>query len=199
MKILLIGASGTIGKAVANALKDEHEVIAANHSSGDVNVDLGDQTSIKAMFEKVGKVDAIVSTAGLANFSPLNDLTDADYDLALSNKLMGQVNLFRIGKNYLSENGSVTVTSGVLAQQPMQGSAVISMANGALESYVKAAALELDNIRINAVSPIFVKETMAIMGMDTKEGLSAADTAKSYVAAVVGNMSGQTLVATDFL
>lgn len=199
MKILLIGASGTIGKAVANALTNKHEVIAANYSGGDVSVDIGNQPSIKAMFENVGKVDAIVSTAGLANFAPLNDLTDVDYDLALNNKLMGQINLLRIGRSYLSDNGSVTVTSGMLAQEPMQGSSVISMANGALESFVKAAALELENVRVNAVSPVFVKETMAMMGMDTEGGLSAEDTAKAYVAAVTGDMNGQTLAAQDFI
>lgn len=199
MKILLIGASGTIGKAVAKALANQHEVIAANYSGGDVSVDIGKQASIKAMFEQVGNVDAIVSTAGLANFAALAELTDADYDLALNNKLMGQINLMRIGKNYLSESGSVTLTSGVLSQEPMQGSSVISMANGALESFIKAANLELENMRINAVSPIFVKETMAMMGMDTKDGLSAKDTAKAYVAAITGTMSGKTLAVTDYM
>ncbi len=198
MKILLIGASGTIGQAVAKALNNEHTVIGANYSGGDVNVDIGDKASIEAMFEKVGKIDAIVSTAGLANFAPLHELTDADYALALDNKLMGQINLMRLGQDYLNENGSVTITSGVLAQEPMQGSGVISMANGALGSFVKAASLELEGIRFNAVSPIFVKETMAMMGMDTESGLSAVDTAKAYVAAVTGSMNGETLAATTF-
>lgn len=198
MKILLIGASGTIGQAVAKTLANQHEVIAANYSDGDVSVDLGSQTSIQTMFDKVGKVDAIVSTAGLANFAALSELQDSDYELALNNKLMGQVNLLRIGQKYLNSNGSVTLTSGVLSREPMQGGSIISMANGALESFVKAAALELDNTRINVVSPIFVKETMAMMGMDTEGGLSASDTAKAYVAAVTGNMTGQTLDAPDF-
>ncbi|WP_286267137.1 short chain dehydrogenase [Thalassotalea atypica] len=199
MKILLIGASGTIGQAVAKALSNEHQVIAANYSGGDVNVDLGNKTSIQAMLDNVGKVDAIVSTAGLANFAPLAELSDADYELALANKLMGQVNLLRLGQNYLNDNGSVTFTSGILSREPMQGSAVIAMANGALESYVKAAALELDNVRINTVSPIFVKETMAMMGMDTEGGLSADDTAKAYVAAVTGSMTGETLDAPEYV
>jgi len=199
MKILLIGASGTIGQAVAKALTNQHEIIAANYSGGDVSVDIGSQSSIKAMFNKVGKVDAIVSTAGLANFAALNELTDADYELALNNKLMGQINLIRLGQEYLTENGSVTLTSGVLSREPMQGSGVISMANGALESFVKAAALELDKIRINVVAPVFVKETMAMMGMDTEDGLSAEDTAKAYVSAVTGTMSGKTLDAPDYV
>lgn len=198
MKILLIGASGTIGQAVAKAFENEHNVVAANYSGGDVSVDIGNASSIEAMFEKVGKVDAIVSTAGLANFCALSELQDSDYDLALNNKLMGQINLFRIGQKYLNKNGSVTFTSGVLSREPMVGSSVISMANGALQSYVKAAALELEHSRINAVSPIFVKETMAMMGMDTAGGLSAEDTAKAYVAAVKGDMTGKTLDAPDF-
>ncbi|WP_281556370.1 short chain dehydrogenase [Thalassomonas sp. RHCl1] len=199
MKILLIGASGTIGQAISKALSSEHEVIAANYSGEGFTVDIGNQASISALLEQVGKVDAIVSSAGLANFAPLTELTNADYELALNNKLMGQINLIRLGKEYLNEGGSVTLTSGVLSREPMPGSAVISMANGALESYVKAAALELDNIRFNVVAPIFVKETMAMMGMDTDGGLSAQDTAKAYVAAITGSMHGKTLDAPDYV
>jgi len=199
MKILLIGASGTIGQAVAKALGAEHEVIAANYSGTGFTVDIGNQASIRALLEQVGKVDAIVSTAGLANFAPLNQLTDGDYELALNNKLMGQISLMRLGKEYLNEGGSVTLTSGVLAREPMPGSSVISMANGALESYVKASALELEDIRFNVVAPVFVKETMAMMGMDTDGGLSADDTAKAYVTAVTGAMHGQTLDAPDYV
>ena len=197
MKILLIGASGTIGKAVAKRLS-EHHVISANYSKGDINVDLNDPLSIKNMFDTVGEIDAIISTAGVANFAPLDALTDHDYSLALSNKLMGQVNLVRFGQNSLSKNGSITITSGVLSRQPMQGSAVISMANGALESYIKAAALELGTLRVNVVAPAFVKETMAMMGMNTTGGISAEETANAYIAALTGDMHGETLDAPDY-
>jgi len=197
MKILLIGASGTIGKAVQQALVG-HEVVCANYSGGDVQVDLGSVDSIKTMFASVGKIDAVISTAGLANFAPLLELGEQDYQLALANKLMGQVNLLRYGQKWLTHGGSITFTSGILSRDPMPGSAVISMANGGLESYVKAAALELDNLRLNVVAPVFVKETMAMMGMDTEGGLSAADTAKAYVAAVSGEMHGKTLDAPDY-
>ena len=198
MKILLVGASGTIGKAVEKALSFEHELVVANYSSGDVNVDLSKPNSIKAMFSSVGPLDAIISTAGQANFAPLAQLVDADYELALNNKLMGQINLVRLGQNVLKDGGSVTLTSGVLSREPMPGSSVISMANGALESYVKASALELERFRLNVVAPIFVKETMAMMGMETDGGLSADDTAKAYIAAVNGSMHGETLNALDY-
>ena len=199
MKILVIGATGTIGKAVADRLSNQHEVIAAGYRDGDVTVDLGNTDSIKAMFEKTGSVDAVISTAGLANFGPLSEQSDADYTLALNNKLMGQVNLIRIGRDFVTNHGSITLTSGILSRQPMPGSASISMANGALESYVKAAALELENIRVNVVAPAFVKETMEMMGMDSTYGVSAVDTTIAYDMAVTGDMHGETLDVTDYL
>ena len=199
MKIMVIGATGTIGKAVAERLGKENEVIAVGYSDGDLQVDLGSSLSIEELFEKSGPVDAVISTAGLANFGPLNDQTDADYQLALNNKLMGQVNLVRIGKDYINAGGSITLTSGILSRQPMPGSASISMVNGALESYAKAAALELENLRLNVVAPAFVKETMEMMGMDSTHGVSAADTAKAYDVAVNGQMHGETLDVPDYL
>ena len=153
MKILLVGASGTIGQAVEENLKTNHEVITANYSKGDVQVDLGNPESISNMFKVIGKVDAVISTAGVAAFAGFDDLTDSDYQTALNNKLMGQVNLMRLGKDF----------------------------------------------RVNVVAPIFVKETMAMMGMDTESGISANDTAKAYIVAVTGDMHGQTLDAPDYL
>lgn len=200
MKILVIGATGTIGKAVVGALKqNNHEIVSAGYKDGDVTVDLGSKDSIGAMFQQLGQLDAVISTAGVAGFAPLEDLADSDFDLALNNKLMGQVNLVRLGAAHVSEGGSITLTSGMLAHNPIPGSAAVSMANGGLESFVKAAALELGTkIRVNVVSPIFVKETMEMMGMDSAQGLSAVDTAKAYVAAIKTDQSGQVLDVTNF-
>lgn len=200
MKVLVIGATGTIGKQVVEVLRqNDHEVISAGYQKGDVTVDLGSKDSIGAMLQQVGRVDAIISTAGVAGFAPLEALADADFDLALNNKLMGQVNLVRLGTAHVSEGGSITLTSGMLAHNPIPGSAAVSMANGGLESFVKAAALELGNrVRVNVVSPVFVKETMEMMGMDSAQGLSAADTAKAYLAALQTDRSGQVLDVMDF-
>jgi NAD(P)-dependent dehydrogenase (short-subunit alcohol dehydrogenase family) len=195
MKILVIGATGTIGKKVVESLQENnHEVISASHRGGDIKVDLGSKESIAEMFQQVGQVDSVISTAGVANFAALNELSDADFDLALNNKLMGQVNLVRLGSEYVSDGRSIVLTSGMLAQEPIPGSAAISMVNGALESFAKAVALELGaKVLVNVVSPVFVKETMELMGMDSTHGLSATDTAKAYLASIQTKESGTTL------
>ncbi len=199
MKIMIIGATGTIGTAVSDLLADGNDIVQVGYSDGDFKVDLGSKPSIVALFDAVGPVDAVISTACLADFGSLASLDDAAFDLALSNKLMGQINLIRIGAEKLNKNGSITLTSGILARQPMPGSSVISMANGALDAFVKAAALEVSNgVRVNTVAPAFVKETMEMMGMDPTPGLSAADTAKAYKQAVEGDANGMTLDAPDY-
>jgi NAD(P)-dependent dehydrogenase (short-subunit alcohol dehydrogenase family) len=201
MKILVIGATGTIGKNVVVALRENgHEVISAGHRDGDVKVDLGSKKSIAEMFQQTGQVDTVISTAGVANFAALSDLSDADFELALNNKLMGQVNLVRLGCEYVADGGRIVLTSGMLAHEPIPGSAAISMVNGALESFAKAAALELGTkVLVNVVSPAFVKETMEMMGMDSTHGLSAADTAKAYLASIQTKESGTTLDVRDYV
>jgi NAD(P)-dependent dehydrogenase (short-subunit alcohol dehydrogenase family) len=194
VKIIVIGATGTIGSEVAKALLlNKHEVVRASRN-GEVKVNLDDPASIRALLEKIQGVDAVVSCAGNAAFKPFAELTDADYELGLRSKLMGQVSLARIAKDHLRERGSITLTTGVLAMHPTPGSASISMVNAALEGFVRAAALEMPRgLRINAVSPPWVKETMIKFGMDPTPGQAAADVAKAYVAAVEGKHQGQIL------
>ncbi len=196
MKIIVIGATGTIGAAVANALAaKKHEVVRASRQ-GDVKVNLEDQATIGALFAAVRNADAVISCAGSAVFKPFAELTDADYALGLRSKLMGQVALARIAKDHLNDSGSITLTTGILAMHPMLGSASISLVNAGLEGFVRAAALELPrHLRINAVSPPWVKETMVKFGMDPTPGLAAADVAKAYVAAVEGVQQGKVLDA----
>jgi NAD(P)-dependent dehydrogenase (short-subunit alcohol dehydrogenase family) len=146
------------------------------------------------MFEKVRNVDAVVSCAGNAAFKPFTDLTDADYEFGLHSKLMGQVLLARLATDHLTEGGSITVTTGILAMNPMRGSASVSMVNAGLEGFVRAAALEMPRkLRINAVSPPWVKETMVKFGMDPTPGFASASVAKTYVAAVEGTHQGEIL------
>ena len=193
MKILVIGATGTIGAAVVKALEGRHEVIAASRHAG-INVNIDDPNSIRAMYREVGEVDAVVSAVGNAAFAALKDLSDEDVRLSVTSKLMGQVNLIRYGLNAVRDGGSFTITTGILARHPAPGTAAITMVNIGLEGFVSAAALELDRgRRINAVSPGWVAETLSKMGRDPSGGTPTADVAKAYVRAVEGQDNGEVI------
>lgn len=198
MKVIVIGATGTIGRAVADALATEHEVVRASRQ-GDVTVDIEDPRSIEALFRRVEDVDAVVSCAGNARFVPLLQLSDDDIAYSLKSKLLGQVELIRQALQHVREGGSVTVTSGVLAQRPMPGGAAISMVNAGLEGFVRGAAAEAPRgVRVNVVSPPWVSETLVALKMDPANGLPAATVARAYVAAVTGRSNGETLDPAAF-
>src|SRR6266550_8596916 len=178
MRILLIGATGTIGKAIAATLGSRHEVLLASRQQAPLRVDIADPASIRSLCAKVGKVGAVISAAGQARFKPFDELSDADFRFSVDNKLMGQVNLVRYGLASVVDGGSITITSGVLAQQPSRGSAAISLVNAGLEGFARAAALEAPRgIRINVVSPPWVTETLQALGMPLQGGLPAATVA----------------------
>jgi NAD(P)-dependent dehydrogenase (short-subunit alcohol dehydrogenase family) len=159
MKILIIGGHGTIGKKVAGHFSKKDKVIIAGRTNGDFIVDISDSNSIKEMFEKTGKLDAIICIAGEAKWADFNDLTEDDYYIGLKSKLMGQVNLVRIGKDYLNPKGSITLSTGILADDPVIKTASASMVNGAIHSFVKAVVLEFENgIRLNVLSSGMVED-----------------------------------------
>lgn len=194
MKVIVIGATGTIGTEVVKALAaGKHQVVPASRRGG-IKVNLEDPASIRGMFAAVPDADAVVCCAGDAAFKPFADLGDADYQLGLRSKLMGQVVLARVAKDHLRDGGSITLTAGILAREPIPGSASISLVNAGLEGFTRAAALELPrSLRINVVSPPWVRETLIKLGMDPAIGLPAAEVAKAYVAAVEGTYQGAVL------
>ncbi len=153
MKILVIGGQGTIGKPVTKYFQNNHEVIIAGRNSGELEIDIADSSSIKNGLETLKKVDAIICIAGEAKWANFNELTEDDYYIGLRSKLMGQVNLVRIGQNYLTPGGSITLSTGILADDPVVKTTSAAMVNGAIHSFVQAVALEIENgIRVNAVS-----------------------------------------------
>lgn len=162
MKILIIGGNGTIGNKVSAHFAKQHEVLIAGRNSGDVNVDIADSTSIETMFASVGKVDAIACIAGEAKWAAFDTMTEEDFYIGLKSKLMGQVNLVRIGRKYLNAGGSFTLSTGILADHPVDMTASPAMVNGGIHSFVKAVSLELltDGIRINVVSSGLVEDAI---------------------------------------
>lgn len=196
MRVCVVGGTGTIGSAVAAALEPRHQIVRVGHERGDHRVDLASKASIRDLFAGTAGVDAVVSAAGLASFGALEELDDEDFRLGLENKLMGQINIVRVGVEHLADGGSFTLTSGVLSREPTPGSAAISPVNAAVEAFARAAALELPRgLRVNVVSPPWVAETLEEMGRDPSDGMPAAVVARAYVESVEGDMDGQVLDA----
>ncbi len=194
MRILIVGASGTIGRAIVAALAGRHDLVLASNRDTAEQVNISDPASIRALYARVGRVDAMVCAAGLVAFKPLAELTDADFSLSLNSKLMGQVNLVRLGIASVTDGGSFTITAGSLAREGARSAAAVSLVNAGLEGFARSAALELPRgQRINVVSPTSVSETLRARGQDPSAGQPAADVARAYVASVEGKQTGSVL------
>jgi NAD(P)-dependent dehydrogenase (short-subunit alcohol dehydrogenase family) len=193
-KILLIGASGTIGQAVLANLGARHDVITVGRSSGTHRADFSQPGAVAKLFEAVGKVDAIVSTAGNLHFGPLTEMTAEQFNLGLQDKLLGQVQLALVGQKYLNDGGSITLTAGILSIEPIRNGANATAVNAAIEGFVAAAAIELPRgLRINAVSPTILTESVGVYGpffpgFDT---VSAERAARGYQRSVEGAQTGR--------
>jgi len=194
MKILIVGASGTIGRAVAFELGQRHEIITGGRTTGDLQLDLTDNESIRTAYEEAGPLDAVVSTAGSVKFAPFEEMQAEDYAIGLEDKLMGQVNLVLIGRQYVSEGGSFTLTTGVLDRDPIRQGTSASMVNGAINAFARAAAIEMQRgQRINVVSPGVIEEAMGAYGSFFRgfEPVPAARAALAYAKSVEGAQTGQ--------
>jgi NAD(P)-dependent dehydrogenase (short-subunit alcohol dehydrogenase family) len=198
-KIIVVGASGTIGRAVAAVLESGNDVIRVGHSQGEYTVDLAKKASIETMLAGIGSFDAIVCAAGLSKFGSVYEASEDDFLTGINHKLMGQVNLARLALHHITENGSITLTTGLLGREPGPRTVPTAMVNAALEGFVRAAALDLaKGIRINAVSPIFVTDTAKKMGMGLAGTMSAEETANAYRVCVEGDMTGRVLDVRDY-
>jgi NAD(P)-dependent dehydrogenase (short-subunit alcohol dehydrogenase family) len=194
MKIVLIGASGTLGRAIAAEFSVRHTVVSVGRHSGDFQADIRDLQSLRALFQHADKVDAIVNAAGGVHFGPWNELTPEKFAIGLRDKLMGQVNVVLAGQDSLLDGGSFTLTSGILSEDPIRLGACASLVNGALESFVRAAAIELPRgLRINIVSPTVLRESIESYGpyFPGYKPVAAADAALAYSKSVEGHQTGQ--------
>jgi len=196
MKIIIVGGNGTIGKKVSSFLSKENEVITAGRNSGDLKIDLSDSNSIKSLFEKNKNFDAVISIAGEAVWAPFDNLTEDDYYKGIKNKMMGQVNLVKIGYKYINYGGSFTLTTGILADNPVKMTTSAALVNGGIHSFVKAVSLEMENnIRVNVISPGLVEDS-AEKYKDYFPGykiVKMKNLAELYGKVIQGNQNGEVI------
>lgn len=197
MKIVVVGATGTIGRHVVEALKNDNQIISVGHQDGDYQIDMTNTKSIQNFFETIGSFDALIVTAGIAYFGPFDEMTEADFRLGIDSKLMGQINLVLIGKNYINPKGSFTLTSGTLSEDPVRFATAISTVNGAINSFVKASSVELENgVRINAVSPGVAEDSPSFHPFfPGKEPVSMKRLSMAYIKSTLGARTGQIFIA----
>lgn len=193
MKIIIVGASGRIGKEVDKALSYNHDIVRVGSRSGDVQCDYTDIVSVRAMFEKIGQFDSLISVAGGdSTFKPFSDLEDQDYRYGFERKFLGQIRLLKFGEKFIRDNGSIVFTSGFLSHYPNPASIATGPLNAGVDTFVKNTAPLLNRgIRLNVVSPAPIVEP----GQEGKGLVTAAETAKLYVEAVEGDVTGKVLRA----
>ena len=192
MKFLVVGSTGLIGSYVAKTLSKHGTVVGVSRTT-QLSVDVKDPASIKAMYEKVGKVDAVASCIGKVAFKPVAELTYEDYLMGLKDKALGQVELVRAGIDFLNDGGSFTLMTGVLARDPIPAGSVAALANGAIESFTLAAAIDLPRgLRINTVSPnVLVEATSYHASFPGFHQVTAQSVADAYVKSILGKQTGQ--------
>ena len=194
MRILVIGGSGTIGKAIVKELSTRHEVMVAGRTHGEVQVDINDIQSIRNVYKETRNLDSVIIASGSVHFGLLAEMTDELYQKGLQNKLMGQVNVVLEGIKHLNDRGSFTLTSGILNRSPIVLGSSAAMVNGALDGFVISSAIELPRgIRINVVSPTVITEAMEGYAPYFRgfKPVSACDAALAYAKSVEGAQSGQ--------
>jgi len=190
MKIILLGASGIIGSEINKALSPNYEIVRAGRN-GDVKVDYTDTQSVKAMFEKVGKFDALITAVGRDSaFKPYEELTDEDFEYGFQRKFMAQINLVRIGTPYANDGASFTLSSGYLSDYPNPASAATGPFNAAVDSFARTVGPMLPRkIRLNVVSPAPV-----VSPDETGRGVvTASQAAGGYIKSIEGTMNGEVI------
>ena len=196
MKILIIGGAGTIGKKVVAHFEKDHEVITAGRQSGRFQVDMSDIDSLGSLFEQTGMLDALIIIAGEAKWAPFESLSEDDFYIGIRNKLMGQVNAVRIGKAYINDGGSITLTTGILGERPVPMTTSAALVNGGIHSFVRAFKEDFpEGPRLNVVAPGLVEDAYEKY-KDYFPGhtpVTMNDVAEAYASSVLGTLHGEVI------
>lgn len=163
-KVVVIGGSSGIGLATAELAKKEGaDVIIASRSAAKLDpvaerlkvtaipTDVTSDQSVAELFRRTGPVDHVVLTAAQLRTGPFKTVPMEDVRGTMEGKFWGAWRVAREAE--IRPGGSLTLVTGFLSVRPRPNSAIISSANGALESLARALALELAPVRVNAVSP----------------------------------------------
>ena len=201
-KVIVVGATGRLGSVVVGGLKD-YEVIRAGRSGPDLKIDALDFESASAALATIGPFDALISCAGVrAPFKPFEELTMEDFAIGISNKCLSQLNLAKAAIPYLTENGSITLTSGIIGDEPILGGSAAAAANGALNMCVSTLAAEYaGKLRINIVSPSIIENSVEHYGMvfDGFEPTSEKRIVEAYRRTISAPITGRVLCQTRSL
>ena len=180
MKVLIIGANGSIGKIITPIIQQKHEVITSARTSGAIKTDISSMTSIENLFSQIGSLDAVICVAGESVSSSLMTMDENAYSIGIQQKLLSQINLVLMGIPFVNDNGSFTLISGKMGEKPSKESSGKSVANGAVNSFVLSAALEMPrNIRLNVISPA------KVASLDTNDLINA------YLRSIESNCNGE--------
>ncbi|MDV4152838.1 short chain dehydrogenase [Rhizobium leguminosarum] len=196
MKIVVIGASGDVGRFVVEELARDgkHDIIRVGRTQGDHQVDITSDESVDALFKKIGRIDAIIVAAGNVILAPIAEMTTANFHKGLQDKLLSQVRVVLVGQHYLNDGGSITLTSGIAVDDPIAQGSNAATSNAGLEGFVRAAACDFSRgIRINAVNPTMLTESMDRFGpfFPGYESVSGARVAMAYRRSVEGVQTGR--------
>ncbi|MEH6404251.1 MAG: short chain dehydrogenase [Sneathiella sp.] len=195
--IILIGAKGKMGQAALSGLGN-HKVLTAGRSGDDVdyNVDITDEKSIRKLYERVGHFDAVVNTVGSCEYANFTEMTEAQWMSTVMSKMMGQINLVRIGQEYIADAGSFTLISGILNIKPIPFAIADATTSGAIDTFVKCVAYEMPkDIRINVVNPTVLVEAWDVYGemMPGFEPVPGALVGKAFERSVDGFLTGEVI------
>jgi NAD(P)-dependent dehydrogenase (short-subunit alcohol dehydrogenase family) len=194
MRIIVIGGTGTIGSAIVQELSSRHEVLVASRHGPDIAFDAASEDSIRSLFETAGEFDALAFASGAVHFAPLAEMSPSHYLIGLNDKLMGQVRTVLIGCDYIRDQGSFTLISGILSEDPIRTGSSAAMVNAAIDGFVRGAAIEMPRgIRINAVSATVVSEAMDRYGPYFRgySPVPAAKVALAFSKSIEGAQTGQ--------
>lgn len=195
--IILIGANGKMGQAALTGL-GKHKVITAGRSadSYDFQVDITSEASLRKLYEDVGHFDAVVNTVGVCEYANFTEMTEEQWMSTILSKMMGQINIVRIGQEYIADKGSFTLITGILNTKPIPFAIAYATTSGAIDTFVKCVAFEMPRgIRVNSINPTVLEEAWDVYGemMPGFEPVPGKLVGKAFERSVDGFITGQVI------